>query len=89
MIRFTWSEAKNEKLKAERGLGFEDIVAAVEAGGLLDDVTNPSSNFPDQRALIVAVKGYAIVVPYVAEGDEMFLKTAFPSRQATRTYLRR
>lgn len=86
---FTWSEEKNAKLQAERGLRFEDIVAAIEAGGLLDDISNPSGNFPDQRALVVAIEGYAVLVPYVESREGLFLKTAFPSRRATRVYLKR
>ena len=89
MTPFVWSEEKNAKLQSERGLSFEQIVAAIEAGGLLDDVSNPSGNFPDQRALVVAVDGYAVLVPYVQGDEGLFLKTAFASRRATRAYLKR
>lgn len=84
---FDWDNAKNEKLLAERGLSFETIVAVIEQNGVLDDIENPSANFPHQRALIVAVDNYAILVPYVMDGETMFLKTAFPSRRATKLYL--
>lgn len=88
-MRFEWNREKNEKLFHERGLQFEIIVAAIEQGFLLDDIENPSVNFPHQRALVVAVDGYAVVVPYVEQNDVLFLKTAFPSRRATRLYLNR
>ena len=84
---FDWDAEKNRKLHAERGLTFEEIVAAIETRGVLDDISNPSSNFPHQRALVVAVANHAIVVPYVTDGQTLFLKTAFPSRRATRHYL--
>ena len=88
MRKFEWDDRKNQKLSAERGISFEMIVAVIDQYGVLDDIENPSANFPHQRALIVAVNGYAVIVPYVTDGDVMFLKTAFPSRRATKLYLK-
>jgi uncharacterized DUF497 family protein len=85
---FDWDDAKNKKLMAERGLSFEMIVAAIDQYGVLDDIANPSLNFPHQRALVVAINDYAVLVPYVGEGDVKFLKTAFSSRRATKLYLK-
>jgi uncharacterized DUF497 family protein len=33
---FAWDAAKNAKLKADRGIGFEDVVFHIERGDLLD-----------------------------------------------------
>jgi len=33
---FDWDDAKNAKLLAERGIGFEDVVFHIERGDLLD-----------------------------------------------------
>jgi uncharacterized DUF497 family protein len=33
---FAWDDAKNAKLKADRGIGFEDVVFHIERGDLLD-----------------------------------------------------
>jgi uncharacterized DUF497 family protein len=33
---FDWDDAKNAKLRAERGIGFEEIVFHIERGDLLD-----------------------------------------------------
>ena len=84
---YDWDNEKNERLLAERGLSFESIVAVIEQYGVLDDIENPSANFPNQRALVVAINNYAVVVPYVKDGETKFLKTAFPSRRATKLYL--
>jgi uncharacterized DUF497 family protein len=84
---YDWDNEKNERLWAERGLSFESIVAVIEQYGVLDDIVNPSANFPHQRALVVAINNYAVVVPYVTEGETKFLKTAFPSRRATKLYI--
>ena len=36
MKPFRWNHDKNDELKAERGVSFEEVVLAIEAGGLLD-----------------------------------------------------
>jgi len=83
-----WGPEKNEQLVLERGTSFEQMVVAIEAGGLLDILahTNPSK-YPRQRVLVVACDGYAYLVPFVEEEDHFFLKTVIPSRKATRDYL--
>jgi len=85
---FRWSAAKNELLLAERGMGFETVVAAIDSGGLLDVLAHPNpERYPRQRIAIVDVGGYVVLVPYVESDDHLFLKTAIPSRKATRDYL--
>jgi len=85
---FRWSPAKNETVKAERGLSFESIVVAVEAGGLLDILAHPNQGkYPRQRVLVVECDSYAYLAPFVEEEDYFFLKTIIPSRKATRDYL--
>ena len=88
MKPFRWSPEKNEALRAERGISFENIVVAVESGGLLDILAHPNqAKYPKQRVLVVACDNYAYLVPFVEEEDYFFLKTAIPSRKATREYL--
>ena len=36
MKPFRWNHAKNERLKLERQVSFEEITLAIEGGGLLD-----------------------------------------------------
>ena len=88
MKPFRWGPDKNELLKTARGLSFEQMVVAIEAGGLLDVVAHPNpSKYPRQRVLVVASDGYVYLVPFVEEEDHYFLKTVIPSRKATRDYL--
>ena len=88
MKPFRWNAAKNDALKAERGISFESMVVAVEAGGLLDVLTHPNQEkYQRQRILVVAHDSYAYLVPFVEEEDYFFLKTIIPSRKATRDYL--
>jgi uncharacterized DUF497 family protein len=85
---FRWSSEKNDALRAARGISFESIVVAVEAGGLLDILAHPNqAKHPRQRVLVVACDNYAYLVPFIEEKDYFFLKTIIPSRKATRDYL--
>lgn len=88
MKPFLWGAGKNEQLKLDRGVSFEAMVVAVEAGGLIDILAHPNpEKYPNQRVLVVASNGYAYLVPFVEEADHFFLKTVIPSRKATRDYL--
>ena len=89
MKPFRWNHEKNEQLKAERNISFEEIVLAIEADGLLDIVapSNPGK-YPQQQMLIVAVEPHAYLVPFVEETEYYFLKTIIPNRKATRDYLK-
>jgi len=56
--------------------------------GLLDELEHPNkSRYAHQRLIVVRVRGYAYLVPFVETNDEVFLKTIFPSRKATRDYI--
>jgi len=87
---YRWDEKKNEQLKESRGISFEEIVLALESGGLLDVLahSNPK-RYPNQKVLVVAVMEYVYLVPHVEEPDRVFFKTIIPSRKATRDYGRR
>ncbi len=88
MKPFRWNPEKNQRLKAERGISFEEIVLAVEEGGLRDLLIHPNQRrYPGQVVLVVACRGYAYLVPSVEEGDHYFLKAIIPSRKAARNYL--
>jgi uncharacterized DUF497 family protein len=90
MKPFRWNHEKNEVLKAERGISFEEIVLAIEADGLLDELQHPNQvKYPNQSVLVVALDGYVYLIPYIEEPAYFFLKTVIPSRKATRDYLLR
>jgi uncharacterized DUF497 family protein len=88
MKYFTWNEEKNEQLKQERNISFEEIVVQIENGHILDILTHPNDEkYPDQMIMIVECNQYGYLVPYVETDDEIFLKTIIPSRKATKKYL--
>jgi uncharacterized DUF497 family protein len=88
MKSLRWNPQKNETINAERGISFERIVVAIEAGGLLDILAHPNqTKYPKQQVLVVSCDSYAYLVPFVEEETYFFLKTVIPSRKATRDYL--
>lgn len=87
--RFDWDIEKNEWLKAERGVCFEDVVNAFHTEKVLDRY--PHSNqkkYPNQKIAVVEIDSYAYLVPFVEDKEKIFLKTIYPSRRATKKYLR-
>jgi len=85
---FRWDPQKNALLMRERGLSFEQIALAVEGGDLLQVIAHPNpARYPNQKIMVVAMDGYAFLVPFVQEEDGYFLKTIIPSRKATRDFL--
>lgn len=89
MKPFKWSEKKNKWLKERRGFGFHDIEGALNSGGLLDTIDNPNkSKYSNQKVFIIKYENYAYRVPFVEDEEKIFFKTAFPSRKATKKYLK-
>jgi uncharacterized DUF497 family protein len=88
MKSVNWNTEKNIRLKAERGVSFEEVLSAMSHGGILDVQDHPNTDqYPNQRMLVVRIRGYAYLVPFVETEREVFLKTIIPSRKATRNYL--
>lgn len=89
MPEYTWDDAKNEQLKRERGVSFEDVVYHINHGGLLADILHPNQErHPAQRLYVVRIKDYAYLVPFYRDGDVESLRTVYPSRKYTRAYIR-
>ena len=89
MKYFSWDEDKNELLKEERQISFEDVVFYIEQGFLLDVLEHPNQEkYQGQKIFVVEIDEYAYLVPFVEDEREIFLKTIIPSRKATRRYLK-
>lgn len=89
MLYFDWSPDKNEWLKREREVCFEDVKAALEDGRLIAVIPNPNTvRYPAQKEFLVEINGYVYVVPFVEDEEKIFFKTIIPSRKATKKYLR-
>jgi len=88
MDHYRWNKEKNERLKIERGVSFEQITMHIKRGDVLDIVAHPSQEkYPNQQLLVVEINDYVYLVPFVENENGKFLKTIIPSRKATRVYL--
>ena len=81
-----WDEKKNELLKKERGLSFEMVLEAIEDGRVLDDYSHKNASYSHQRILIIKLDNYPVMVPYVQDGENIFLKTMFHNRKLKGVY---
>jgi mannose/fructose/N-acetylgalactosamine-specific phosphotransferase system component IIB len=80
---------KNKTLKETRGVGFEDVILSIENGGLLDDIRHYNKEkYAHQNIFIILIhiKDYIYLVPYVENEAEIFLKTIIPSRRMNKKY---
>ena len=84
MKYLNWDSEKNEILKGKRGISFEEIAYLIESDQVIGIEENPG--YPNQKIYVLEIDNYAIIVPYVENDDEIFLKTAFPSRKYTKKY---
>jgi len=85
---FDWNVKKNEELKAERNVGFEDVLISILYDGLLDIVEHPNKKkYPGQKVFIVKIEDYVYLVPFVEEEKVIFLQTVIPGRKMTKKYL--
>jgi len=86
---FTWDDEKNQKLKSERNISFEEVVFFIDRGQLLDIIEHPNQDkYKGQRIFVIEIYNYVYLVPFIETEDMVILKTVIPSRKATRDYLR-
>jgi len=88
MKYFDWNTEKNEELKLNRDISFEEVVFHIMGEGLLDIIEHPNrEKYENQKVFIVSVENYVYLVPFVESDDVIFLKTIIPSRKMTKKYL--
>jgi uncharacterized DUF497 family protein len=82
---FIFDEKKNRQLRQARGLSFELMIALMDAGHVVNkrDHHNPRK-YPNQQIIEIRGGEYMYIVPCVIRGNEMFLKTIYPSRKAVK-----
>lgn len=87
---FNWDNEKNQWLKKERNISFEQVLIAIESGDIVDILEHPNKKrFTNQILILVAINDYVYAVPAVENNndEEYFLKTIYPSRKYTERYL--
>ena len=88
MKHVNWDNQKNEKLKMERGIGFDDCMTAINQNNLLATIDHTNKKrYPNQKIFIVNIDNYAYMIPFVEDENEIFLKTVIPSRKFTQKYI--
>lgn len=88
--QFEFSDEKNRKLIEERGISFEEVISAIQGGGVLDILPHPNqAKYPLQNIYVVNLNHYVYLVPSVKkDANTVFLKTIFPHRKLTKYYLK-
>ena len=87
MKNFGWNAEKNERLKRQRGVSFEEVLFHLELDHILDVIVHPNQKrYPGQMIYVICIEDYIYLVPFVETEDEVFLKTIIPSRKATQQY---
>ena len=77
-----WDPKKNERLKRARGISFEELVRS-ELVCILAHAKRDN-----QKILLFRYQEYIWVAPCVICGEDVFLKTLFPSRKYTKMFER-
>ena len=86
-MNFKWNIEKNQVLKEDRGVCFEDVLAQIYDDKVLDIIKHPNTEkYPNQKMYIVLLQNYVHMVPFVKENGEIFLKTIVPSRKMNKKY---
>jgi uncharacterized DUF497 family protein len=87
MKTIRWNDEKNEKLKQERGVSFEQVVYHIERGDVIDITEHPNQEkYPGQQIYVIEMNNYLHLVPFIETESEIFLKTIIPSRKAKKEY---
>jgi hypothetical protein len=81
-VEFDFSEEKNKKLFEARGVTFYQAIEVISEKGVLLDFDHPNQNkYPGQRIFVLEIDDYAYCVPYIIDGDTLYLKTLYPNRK--------
>lgn len=86
---YDFSVEKNRELIQERGISFEEVIAAIKEGAILDILPHPNrEKYAHQEMYVLNINNYVFVVPFVRrDRNTVFLKTIFPHRKLTKQYL--
>lgn len=79
-----WNEDKNEWLKKEREVSFEQVKSIIENDEVIDIRENPTHK--DRLIYIVLIKEYIHCVPFEFIGEDIFLFTIYPDRKLNMEY---
>lgn len=78
MGQIYWNALKSKRLKQTRDVSFEEILQTK----LIGFRRHPKRE--DQNLLLFQHRNYIWVVPFIVDGNGIFLKTLYPSRKYTK-----
>ena len=87
-MEYEWNPKKNEKIKAEHGISFDQVVELIGKNFLLDIIVNPSKKYKGQRVFLIQRGDSVFMVPFERRNKKIRLITAFFSKSLTEKYLR-
>lgn len=88
-MKYEWNAEKNEWLKKERKISFEEVIFHLSQGDIWKVADHPDNKkYPGQEIYFVIIDDYIYLVPHIVSEDNIFLKTIIPSRKATKDYQR-
>ena len=83
----SWSREKNQLLRRQRSISFEEVEQAIAEGKAIEILEHPNKlTYPNQKILVVLIRNYVYLVPFVEDETSYFLKTIIPSRKATKKF---
>jgi uncharacterized DUF497 family protein len=91
-MEFKWNEEKNNFLKRERNISFEEVVGYIKKGCVVDDKKHINfEKYPNQRIMFLDINDYIYEIPYVVDKEKgcFFLKTMIPSRKYTKLLIKK
>ena len=89
MKLLNWYREKNEWLRENRGICFEDILFYIDNDFLIDEIEHSNQKkYLGQGMMVLNIENYIYLVSYVETKDEIFLKTIISSRKARKDYLK-
>ena len=84
-MNIIWDEDKNDWLKVNRSISFEEISGMILDGLYMDILENPSRD--NQMIFIMRTNDYTWIIPFLIDDEErIVLKIAFPSRKLHKKY---
>ena len=76
---YEFNSEKNIILLETRGISFDDIIALINEGKILDIINHTNQiKYPGQKIYLIDVDCYCYLVPYIKTGEQIFLKTIIP-----------
>lgn len=77
---FRWDNEKNEMLKKNRGVSFEQVVILMERADVLDTIEDPNQErYPGQKIAVINIDDMPISFPMLSAVRNYSSRQSFPA----------